>query len=467
MSRLRSRSDAAHEALDALGKVAGDRMDGEVSDAAHERGKRALVAALGEQREGGRRAASGWRARRAPVLLAAAVLAAAAAVLFWPRARLRYEVVGATLAPSAYVRVPASGPEAALRFSDGTEVVFAAGGRGRVAEVGARGARIVIESGRARVHVAHLPGAEWSVEAGPFAIAVTGTAFDVSWKAEEGELEVRLRVGSVVVRGPLSPAGVPMHAGQRLTARLGDRELRIVEETGSAGTTADAEAAAARAASEGGAVGSAGAVVGGAGAVVGTAAERVVGPAPSVTGAERVVVPAPAATANERVAAAPKASRREEAAPAWQRRVKAGDFRGVIADAEARGIDATLAEASLADLEALADAARYAGRADVAGKVLGAERARFPGTVEAKTAAFLLGRLAEDAQASPGAAIGYYDAYLAEAPDGAFASEALGRKMNAVHRSAGAAAARPIAEAYLRRFPGGSYAAVAQQIAAP
>src|SRR6185312_593657 len=86
------------------------------------------------------------------------------------------------------------------------------------------------------------------------------------------------------------------------------------------------------------------------------------------------------------------------AAPAmtWAQRVARGDFAGVIAEAEAKGVDATLASATLADLAALADAARYGGKLDLARRALGAERARFSGSREASNAAFLLGRIADD-----------------------------------------------------------------------
>jgi len=145
--------------------------------------------------------------------------------------------------------------------------------------------------------------------------------------------------------------------------------------------------------------------------------------------------------------------------------VAAGEYEVVLREADARGIDASIRKGSLADVAALADAARYGGRTPIAKRAMAAERSRFPGSSEARTAAFLLGRIAEDADGNPRAAIGWYDRYLAEAPKGPLASEALGRKMLLVFRTSGADAAKPIAEQYLHRFPSGSYAAVARQYA--
>jgi len=63
-----------------------------------------------------------------------------------------------------------------------------------------------------------------------------------------------------------------------------------------------------------------------------------------------------------------------------------------------------------------------------------------------------------------GIAIRLYDEYLVRAPKGAYAAEALGRKLILTNESDGAATARPIAVEYLRRFPEGSYAASARAL---
>jgi len=148
----------------------------------------------------------------------------------------------------------------------------------------------------------------------------------------------------------------------------------------------------------------------------------------------------------------------------WGKRVAAGDFDGVLAEAQEVGLDAAIAKSSLADLVALADAARYRGRGDLARRALVAQRERFPASSAARTAAFLLGRLGENDRE---AAIGWYDRYLAEAPNGEFASEALGRKLVAVQALSGREAARPMAKEYLRRFPRGPYATKARELSAP
>src|SRR6185312_13950442 len=118
----------------------------------------------------------------------------------------------------------------------------------------------------------------------------------------------------------------------------------------------------------------------------------------------------------------------------WTTRVASGDAGAIVAEAEAHGIDAVLEEANAPALVALADAARYDGRRDLAVRVMLAERRRFPGTPAAANAAFFLGRLADD-QGKPTDALDWYRRYLSEQSRGAYASEALGRAMLGVARN--------------------------------
>jgi ferric-dicitrate binding protein FerR (iron transport regulator) len=420
-SRSRRGPDASARRLAPLLRAARDAGEGHLPEPRQREQKERLLTSLAQQAAFGRArgAPSSRRRVAAGAAVGALALAAAVALFFLPRAPLGYTVHGA-VADAGYVAAPA-GAEATLRFSDGTRVTLSPGARGRVLDVDARGARLQLEGGAA--HLAVVPGRDgrWSVEAGPFVVEVTGTEFDVQWTSAQQALEVVMQHGSVRVRGPLA-SGVELGAGQRLHADLARGEVSLGEARAPAAPTTSALAP----------------------------------PPPTPTDA-----PAPETTT------APAAEPRPEAKPpTWSARVGAGDFAGVVAEAEARGVDAVLDAAPLADLVALADAARYARRPDLARRTLQAQQARFPGSPQAQAAAFLLGRMAEDRGATV-EAISLYDRYLAEAPGGAFAAEALGRKMVAVQRTAGRESARPIAQEYLRRFPEGAYAAAARDLTAP
>jgi hypothetical protein len=288
-----------------------------------------------------------------------------------------------------------------LNFSDGTVVTVERATTARVAETTERGARFRLETGRMAFNVVpHANRGQWSVDAGPFQVRVTGTVFTVEWIAAEGSLRVDVTRGHVVVEG----------AGQRRELGPGDS----FHHREPAATRSDQPAA----------------------GDVEKAAEPQ-GPEPSAS----PVVAAPSA--------------RSEKGTPWPALIAAGEYATVIEAANQRGVRACLDDCGQDDLRALADAARLSGKASLAERALLAQRARFAGSSDAQSAAFLLGRAAEDRHDPK--AIGWYDKYLAEAPKGRFAGDALGRKMLLVatgNKQGGAA----LATEYLARFPQGPYA---------
>ena len=338
----------------------------------------------------------------------ALLAAAAVALLVLPRAPepLEYRVYGA--GPQAgWLGVHSDQTPGFVRFSEGTEIELAPGSQTKIAEVTKRGAHVVLRSGRLRARVVHRSQTQWMVGAGPYAIDVTGTAFDVTWSDRGGELEVRLLEGSVIVRGPSLHEGIRVSAGQRLVAHsaTGNAELSTLDALASARTA-----------------------------------------------------PAPAA------APTPPARRETpHVAPSWNDLLTDGNFRAVIAQAHSRGIESTLRRGALADLVALSDAARYSGDRGLARRGLLAQRRRFASKPEGRAAAFLLGRMADD-QGSPDEAMHWYDLYLRESPRGVFAAEALGRKLVVLVRSGEDAGARALARQYLQRFDEGAHAGYAREV---
>jgi TolA-binding protein len=175
------------------------------------------------------------------------------------------------------------------------------------------------------------------------------------------------------------------------------------------------------------------------------------------------LAPPPPAAAKTRVASVATKSARSRPGKTWAAALSAGEFDTILEEAE-RDIGHVLASRGTEDLAALADAARYRRHDDVARRALLAQRRRFPGSPRAADAAFFLGRLDEKGGRGPGSALSWYERYLDEAPSGSYVAEALGRKMMAVEEIHGAAAARNVADQYLRRFPRGSYAGAARAL---
>ncbi len=334
---------------------------------------------------------------------------------------IAYRIEGGEVGDGGYIR--SYDPNGSLlRFGEGTELHLMAGARGRLSSVDARGARFAIEEGQAEVKVTPRPGARWLVDAGPFLITVRGTVFTASWDGATERLDVHMKKGLVSVTGPLADGVMAVRAGQHLSVNMRTKEVLLQQFEQADGQQNDGLPA--------------------------------TGPAPfqGETGGAGVGAPAPVRNA------------RSSAGRSWSAALAAGDLDSILGDAERRGVRRSIAEANSEDLAALADAARYRRRNDIARRALLAERERFPRSSRASNSAFLLGRLEETKSSGETRALQWYDLYLKEAPFGAYSSEALGRKMIATERTLGAPAARQVAEEYLRQFPNGTYAGAARAL---
>jgi hypothetical protein len=374
-------------------------------------------------------------------------LAAAAGVVVWrhgaPSAPMSFQVEGAELRAGGAVEAGRSS-RAVVRFSDGSEVSLSEGARAHVRTVDEHGAQVTLEEGGAHAYIVHAAGTRWSFDAGPFVVTVTGTAFAIAWEASERELDVRLENGAVRVSGPVFDTPLALRAGQWLTVHAREvliRDLASVESESK---------------NEGAEVEPAAAGDGTSSALPGRGPYGLEPPVPSTS--RRVgasATPSPSRRVSLPTAATPSGH--------WTTDLADGKFAAIVDDALGMGLEAALSSSTSDELAALADAARYTRRYDVAQRAFIAERRRFPGSEHARVAAFSLGRLFETRN-DVRVALSWLETYLMEAPDGVFASEALGRKMLLVQKLDGNDAARPLAEAYLRRFPGGTYAQTARAL---
>ena len=384
------------------------------------------------------------RRRRLVGVSSAVALVAAAAVLVmtWgpapdlgptPARELAYQIQGGSVVDGGYLSE--SGPDGIrLRFGEGTEVAFAARTRARLRSVSSTGARIAIEHGQARFRVTPRREADWTVEVGPFLVTVKGTVFKVAWDAVTERFDITLERGLVSVAGPVTRGPVLLKEGQTLTVDLPRKESVITE---SGPDRSDSVAA-----SEG----------------------------PAAPGIDSDGTSAARESSAGRDSTVPRALGRTPTRLKpnthgdWAQAVAAGDWDRILADADRAGARQILTQASSEELLALADAARYRRRADLAREALLANRRRFPGSPSALDAAYLLGRLAESGRGGLDQALAWYDTYLAGAPAGPYASEALGRKMMAFNQLHKDPEARALARDYLGRFPSGSYAGAARAL---
>jgi len=341
-----------------------------------------------------------------------------------PRAVSVTRVLGGELLEGGYVS-ELGGHGVRLDFSENSRFDLTPGTRGRLRAITPAGVHFIVDHGTASFRITPNPQRRWSVEAGPFVVSVRGTDFTVTWEPTSETLDVQLRQGRIAVSGPVVGEELVLRPGQRLSVNLPKRET-VISEAGLPQSPA---------------------------------------PTPPPTPAPS---DAPAGSPPQAPGSAPLTPPREPPASkprlTWREAVAKGDWDLILADAEQEGVETSLRMRSNEDLFALADAARYRHRPDLARSTLLAERERFPNSGRALDAMFLLGRVEEMRTGGKAAALRWYDGYLTRAPAGTYAAEALGRKLILVKELEGLGSARRIASEYLTRFPSGSYAEAARTL---
>jgi len=380
---------------------------------------------VGHEGKGGSRRAGFFGGRLAALAAAAAVLLAVGGAGWLAYGSensdaLSYRVsdasgheLGAGLAGTSQLLATES--EARLvRFSDTSVIELRPYTTLRVSLVpgGAVVARLV--QGSLKVDVHHHDLTDYRFQAGDYEVKVVGTAFDLAFEPEPARFDLNLREGRVVVAD---------RSGQTRFVRAGEQLHLPTLPT--------------------------------------LLARRGGEPTPALSSAVREADAPEADVHHKATAAGTRAA--ESAAPSYRDLARRGEFQAIVTAARRTGIERVLAAKGPSELHELAQAARYTGQTALAEKVffyLGSQHARAP---EGRGAAFFRGRLAEDggrlSQAQQ-----HYHAYLSQG-GGAYAAEALGRELTLVQKLKGPAAARPLANEYLRRFPRGAYRDLARTLA--
>lgn len=358
----------------------------------------------------------------------AVAAAAMAAFFFWPARGIDYEIegggsqVGRSVAPSANEvgleageLVATEDQAASIRFSEDSRIELRPHTTLRVAVE--EGERVVsrLSQGELDVRVVHAEKTDFRFWAGPYEVKVVGTAFRLSFDPKAERMHISLREGRV-----------------RVTDRAGHETFV------SAGQDVDFGA---RAAPDDGAQNDA-------------SAEKPTSESEPTTGSVEAT-PSVGTTAGDVGAASGESSYAQLAAR--------GRFTEIVQAAERRGLERVWAEKSGGELKELAQAAHYTGNPNLAEKTWKRVRSRFAGQAVAASAAFFLGRMA-DQTGRASEAITHFDTYLREAPRGTYAAEALGRKLVLARGALGAEAAVRVARQYLARFPQGPYASHAREL---
>jgi TolA-binding protein len=342
---------------------------------------------------------------------------------------IEFKVDGATGIAQTWLAAPAERP-LFVAFSEGTVVKVQPLSRARVVDTDRYGASIALESGMLSAEVVHKPQSAWRLIAGPFAVRVTGTRFDLRWDSASQKFSITVREGSVGVAGSIVGVERPVKAGETLLASVTEGRLELLDATEAKAAPANDETAAAQA-DDGG--------------------------ASLEDFAELAPVPSSVGTVSRETVA-------REPAGGWRDFAKKGDLRQAFAVADAHGFQNICEMATPAELLVLGDAARLSGRADRAEEALLTLRRKYPHDPRRAAAAFALGKVAFDQRHAFGQAAEWFATCMREQPGGPLVREASGRRVEALRNSGDAAGAQRAAREYLSRYPDGPHADIARLV---
>lgn len=346
-------------------------------------------------------------------------------------AHLAFTVDGSAGQAQTWLAAPAARP-VLVQFSDGTRLTVDPLSRARVVDTEPYGASLALENGSLTAHVVHTGHSAWHVSAGPFAVRVTGTRFDLRWDSASQRFAITVLEGSVTVAGSIVGAERPVRAGETLVASVAEGRFDLIS---GQRTPALARSEAA------------------------PAVPLTDGPAFGDPDAAPAVSPESAADAPE-----PSEAPSRDAAGGWRELAKKGDLRGAFAMAEARGFPSACDGATPAELLLLGDAARLSGRADRASEALFTLRRRYPHDPRRAAAAFALGKVAFDQRHAYAQAAEWFSTCAREQPNGPLVREARGRQVEALRNAGDGAGAQRAARDYLAHYPDGPHADIARSV---
>lgn len=320
--------------------------------------------------------------------------------------------------------------------TSGGRLQLSSGSRAQVIEVDATALKVNLEEGRAEVTVGDQPS-KLALQAGPYGVRAAAGAstadYEVSWNAKTAALRVQVTSGEVEVTAPSDVDHHVVRPGKVLSLTASDRV---------ASNKSTNEPARVRA----------------------PIAQRIEGPGPAEESRSGETLEARAASPLPSVDDGSGSTASNLDAGRWRKFAENGQYTAAVKEAELVGFGTLEQNASASDLLLLADVARLGGAPQKARGVLLSLRSRYPGHTNSATAAFTLGRMAQEQEHDDRRAMQWYRTYLKEEPRGRMAEGARARLLKAALRVGSAAEREQAARDYLAQHPTGSSAAVARSM---
>ena len=320
-----------------------------------------------------------------------------------------------------------------LQFSDGSRVELLPDARLSVDTLGSDEVVTRLESGA--LHVAIVPKGPraWVFDVGPLSVSVLGTAFDLEWSPQRGEMRLRVESGLVAVEGAQIQGGrVEVSAGHSLLVDTSRPATLRLGATPSEALNAPPQ------------------------------------PPAEERGAQEEAPPQREEAMSDDTARAQPRERRLKAraalTPSWRELARAGDYDVAWESVAQTGYAIVRDDAATQDLILLADVARYSGHLPEAIDTLEWIYEVHPKQEIAAEAVFRLGRIEFDQRHRYESAARWFSLYTSEYPSGRWAEKALGLTLRAHIEADQIDRAHPVAERYLERYPHGAYAPLARDV---
>ncbi len=325
-----------------------------------------------------------------------------------------------------------------VHFNEGSSFELMPETHGRISRVTADKVIVSVDDGQLQARINPSTPLAWRFDFGPYHVHVHGTLFDADWQPTEKMFALRVDTGEVSVEGPGIITTIRIRAGNSFISNgLQKPKNRHMQNPDSIETPEEDRAAL-------------------------RPKERVLTPTPIQPTALRALPPHKTKPPHTQ-----RSSSRKLREQSWVQLSRAGKHPAAMAAIQSGDLHGIVLNASWPELVLLADSARYARRATIARLALEQLQERFPSSIGAKTAPFLLSRIALELTNEPEVAVRELRRYLSTQPEGVFAEEAQGRLSLALRRSGQTQAARKEARVYIERYPRGLFAAPLRTLVDP